>query len=73
MSTQAEPLLFQITHQTIQEGDTTQEAYQVKKNPPLCRLSVWEVQQEAMGDQRQILRRVDQETLVDQNRGHDLD
>ena len=39
---------------------------------PLCRLLIWKSPQEAMEDQRQNLRRVNQVTLRDQTRRHDL-
>ena len=42
------------------------------RHPHLCCLYVWKLPQEAMEDQRQKIRRVDQETIGDQNRGHDL-
>ena len=38
LAKQAEPLLFKIPPQTIQEGSNTQEDRQDQKNPPLCHI-----------------------------------
>ena len=68
----AKLLLPQIPPQNIKEGDNIKECQQDQTPPPLCRLLIWKSSQEAMDKKSQILRRVNQETVRDQNRGHDL-
>ena len=41
-------------------------------NLPPCCLHMWKIPQEAMEDQRQTLKRINQDTLGDQNWGYDL-
>ena len=72
LSPNDEPLILQIYHQATQEGDNTKEAQQDQKTPPLCRLNIWNVPQEAMENQIQALKWINQETLGDQTRVHDL-
>ena len=56
----AEPLFFKIPPHTIQEGVNTQIDQKDQKTPPLCYLYVQKVPQEAMEDQSQTLRWVNQ-------------
>ena len=69
----AETSLLQINTQIIQEGDNTQESQQSQKTNSLCLLPIWEVLQESTEDQRQKIRRVDQESLRENIRGHEID
>ena len=48
LAKQAEPLLFKIPPQNIQEGYNTKEAQQDQKTPSLFHLYVWKVPQEAI-------------------------
>ena len=73
LATQAEPLLLQIPPQIIQEGGNIQEYQQGHKTPPVFRLYIWEVPQEAMEDQRKNLRLDNQESLGYYTRDHYLD
>ena len=62
---QSEPLLLQITHQTIKEGDNNKEAHKNQKTSLLCLLHIFKVPEESMEDQRQTLNCINQETLRD--------
>ena len=53
-------------------GGNTKEYQKDQKTYPFCRLFIWKVPQDSMEDQRKILRRFNQETLVDHTRRHDL-
>ena len=72
LAPQVESLLFQISLQTIQEGDYTQEVYKDQKTTPLCCLLVWKVPQEAIEYLRQTLRWGNQEILGDHTWGHEI-
>ena len=62
---QAEPVLIQISHQTIQEGDNNQEAHQDHNPPPVCCLHICKAPQEATEDQSKTLKWINQEALID--------
>ena len=72
LTTQAEPLPLKIPPQTIQEGDNTKESQKYQKNSSLGHLHICKVPQEAMEDQRQTLKRINQKALLDQTRCYDI-
>ena len=72
LAPQAQTLLLQIYHQTIQEGDNTKEAQQYQKTSPLRCLYIWKSSKESMEDQMQTLKRINQESFRDQTQVHEL-
>ena len=52
-ASEVEPLHFQVPNQIIQEVHNPQESQQDRRIFPLNGLSMWEVSQEAVEDQRQ--------------------
>ena len=63
LKSQYEPFHLKYPHQVIQYFHNNQESHQCQKTTPLHDLHIWEVPQEAMEDQSQAPRWVNQEYL----------